>query len=116
VEGNGSAPRIFGPDRHRTCAAIQLLKRLGDACRQLTIAEQRLRIAGGKELDVAVTVEDGHRVQRSSLVASRTQRKRAIEIVALRFGAPFPCQETMCMLTSRAHLGRKLGDREPFRS
>jgi hypothetical protein len=66
----------------------------GDIGGHLTVSEQRLRVAGGNEIELAVVVQlsDREKWSRSRSVPGRTQCERNLELWALRLGGSAPRQ------------------------
>lgn len=89
------------------------LELLGDTRRQVAGGEQRLRVARGNEVELAVVVELADRVQRRA-AARASESERCLELRPLRLGRPAPGQQPVTMLPRDAELSRQIRDRQPL--
>jgi hypothetical protein len=89
------------------------LEILGDTRRHVSIREQRLRVAGRNDVQLAGVVELADRVQRMSAVR-RSECEGRLELGALSLCRTPSGQEAVRVLARDAELPGEIGDRQPL--
>jgi hypothetical protein len=79
---------------------------LSDTRSDLAMREQRLRVAGGNQVELAVVVQLADRIQRMAALGG-SERERRLELRALRLGRTASCQQPVRMLPGDTKLSRQ---------
>src|SRR5207247_4313004 len=86
-------------------------ERAGDIRSHLSACEERLRVPGRNDVQLAIVVELAHGEQRVPF-GRRPEGERMLELLPLRLRRTGPRQQSLRMLTSDAELRGKIRDRE----
>jgi len=89
------------------------LERAGDIDRDLSTGEERLRVTGRNDVELAVVVKLADREQRVPC-SRRSERECLFELISLRLHGPAARQQSVSMLSRDTELCGQIRDRQPF--
>jgi hypothetical protein len=111
VKGDEIPPCVRRPHRqhaHSSRGGFELLRHLR---RHVTVCEERLRVAGGHEVELTVVGELADRVERMP-TGRASERERDFELCPLRLRGPATCQQPVRVLPGDAQLSGQICDRK----